>query len=255
MRPISLGTKTTFAVALVSRGVKKGKTCVKPARGLKGKACSLLTSRGTFTRVDKAGNVSFAFKGKVGKKTLTAEKSFVTSAGEADSYVTSTLSSDAKDAVTSTLWLVANGARGVAVEGAFDGLGLRGNASAPMSLRDVEVADDARLSAPGQGFGVMMSVVLPWFQVGSAASSVGIAEAAFAITAAHLNKAKLEHIFLLHLEAFDWNCPQHITPRFTQAEIETALAPAVARLEQLEADNRALRQQLAEIKQHRPTPA
>ncbi|MEZ0229588.1 MAG: acyl-CoA dehydrogenase family protein [Planctomycetota bacterium] len=131
---------------------------------------------------------------KNGKKTLSAEKSFVTSAGEADSYVTSTLAADAKDAVTSTLWLVANGAKGVAVEGAFDGLGLRGNASAPMSLRDVEVADDARLTEPGQGFGAMMSVVLPWFQVGSAACSVGIGEAAFAITAAHLGKAKLEHM-------------------------------------------------------------
>ncbi|MES1997331.1 MAG: pyridoxamine 5'-phosphate oxidase family protein [Pseudomonadota bacterium] len=34
-----------------------------------------------------------------------------------------------------------------------------------------------------------------------------------------------ERFFLLHLEAFDWNCPQHITPRFIEAEIVAASAP------------------------------
>ena len=58
-------------------------------------------------------------------------------------------------------------------------------------------------------------------------------------------KAKPERAILLRLEAFDWNCPQHITPRFTEAEIEAALAPARARLEQLESENAALRQALA----------
>lgn len=33
---------------------------------------------------------------------------------------------------------------------------------------------------------------------------------------------KPERIFVLHLKAFDWNCPQHITPRFTLQEIEAA---------------------------------
>ena len=46
-----------------------------------------------------------------------------------------------------------------------------------------------------------------------------------------------ERAFLLHLEAFDWNCPQHITPRFTEAEIAAALAPLRARLAALEAEN------------------
>ncbi len=50
---------------------------------------------------------------------------------------------------------------------------------------------------------------------------------------------------LLHLEAFDWNCPQFITPRFTEGEIAEALAPVNERLEQLEAENRMLREKLA----------
>jgi predicted pyridoxine 5'-phosphate oxidase superfamily flavin-nucleotide-binding protein len=58
-------------------------------------------------------------------------------------------------------------------------------------------------------------------------------------------KAKPERAFLLRLEAFDWNCQQHITPRFSEAELSTALAPVRARLEQLEAENKALREKLA----------
>ena len=57
-------------------------------------------------------------------------------------------------------------------------------------------------------------------------------------------KAKPERILLLHLEAFDWNCPQHITPRFTEAEIAEALRPLRDRLSALEAENAALRAKL-----------
>lgn len=55
-----------------------------------------------------------------------------------------------------------------------------------------------------------------------------------------------ERLFLLHLEAFDWNCPQHITPRFTETEIAAASAPLHARLAALEAENASLRMALAE---------
>jgi predicted pyridoxine 5'-phosphate oxidase superfamily flavin-nucleotide-binding protein len=59
-------------------------------------------------------------------------------------------------------------------------------------------------------------------------------------------KAKPERVLLFHLDAFDWNCAQHITPRFTEAEIDAALAPVRARLMELEAENKALRDKLAE---------
>jgi uncharacterized protein len=58
-------------------------------------------------------------------------------------------------------------------------------------------------------------------------------------------KAKLERACLLHLETFDWNCPQHITQRYTIDEIEAAAAPLQARITQLEAENQALRAQAA----------
>jgi predicted pyridoxine 5'-phosphate oxidase superfamily flavin-nucleotide-binding protein len=61
-------------------------------------------------------------------------------------------------------------------------------------------------------------------------------------------RARPERAFLLHVEAFDWNCPQHITPRFSQQEIETALSPVRMRILQLEAENKMLRDKLAMIK-------
>jgi len=43
-------------------------------------------------------------------------------------------------------------------------------------------------------------------------------------------KAIVERGFIISVEAFDWNCPQHITPRFTLAEIDEMTAPLRAQL-------------------------
>jgi uncharacterized protein len=56
--------------------------------------------------------------------------------------------------------------------------------------------------------------------------------------------AKVERGLRLTVEAFDWNCPQHITPRFTERELEGALSPIRDRLAELEAENRRLRERL-----------
>ncbi|WP_199743354.1 pyridoxamine 5'-phosphate oxidase family protein [Caulobacter sp. 602-1] len=57
-------------------------------------------------------------------------------------------------------------------------------------------------------------------------------------------RARPERIFRLRLAAFDWNCPQHIVPRFTEAEIARAVAPLRDRLAALEAENQQLRERL-----------
>ena len=62
-------------------------------------------------------------------------------------------------------------------------------------------------------------------------------------------RAKPERAFLLHLEAFDWNCPQHITPRFSEMELEPVLTSLRTRLEQLEAENKALREKANHAKE------
>ena len=48
-------------------------------------------------------------------------------------------------------------------------------------------------------------------------------------------KARVERVIVISVEAFDWNCPQHITPRYTEAEVEAAVAPLRAELEALRA--------------------
>jgi uncharacterized protein len=58
-------------------------------------------------------------------------------------------------------------------------------------------------------------------------------------------RAKVERALVMRLVAFDWNCPQHIIPRFSEAELAPALAPLRARLEALETENQALRAKLA----------
>ena len=47
-------------------------------------------------------------------------------------------------------------------------------------------------------------------------------------------KAKIERAMVIKVEAFDWNCPQHITQRFTLAEIEPAVSSLRARVAELE---------------------
>lgn len=55
-------------------------------------------------------------------------------------------------------------------------------------------------------------------------------------------KAVIERVYVIRVEAFDWNCPQHITPRFTAEQIQEALALFERRLEELERENEKLRE-------------
>lgn len=68
-----------------------------------------------------------------------------------------------------------------------------------------------------------------------------------ALTAAVLQGAppRAERIIRLRLQNFDWNCPQYIVPRFTEAQLAHALNPIRERLAALEAENAALRAQIA----------
>jgi uncharacterized protein len=49
-------------------------------------------------------------------------------------------------------------------------------------------------------------------------------------------RAKVERGLVIDVEAFDWNCPQHITPRYTLAEIEPAIEALKSRIAELEGD-------------------
>ena len=58
-------------------------------------------------------------------------------------------------------------------------------------------------------------------------------------------KAVIERVFVIHLDAFDWNCPQHITPRYTAEDIQAAITPLEQDLQRLQQENERLRKQLS----------
>ncbi|HBB96278.1 MAG TPA: acyl-CoA dehydrogenase [Blastocatellia bacterium] len=115
-----------------------------------------------------------------------ASKSWVTAAGHADSYVSTAQKPNAGSPLESTVYLVRSNSPGVAVTSAFNGLGLRGNESAPVSLDKITVSQGDLISAPGDGPRVILQVVLPWFAVGSAAMANGLCRAALQRTTDHL---------------------------------------------------------------------
>jgi predicted pyridoxine 5'-phosphate oxidase superfamily flavin-nucleotide-binding protein len=47
-------------------------------------------------------------------------------------------------------------------------------------------------------------------------------------------RGSVERVVVIEVEAFDWNCPQHITPRFTEAEVRSAVQPLHDRIAELE---------------------
>jgi uncharacterized protein len=55
------------------------------------------------------------------------------------------------------------------------------------------------------------------------------------------NKRIVERVFVIEVVAFDWNCPQHITPRYTADAVERAVAPMKQRIAELEAQLSALK--------------
>lgn len=55
-------------------------------------------------------------------------------------------------------------------------------------------------------------------------------------------KFRPERMLVLHIEAYDWNCPQHITPRYTVDEIETALIPQQEYIAKLEREIKELKE-------------
>ena len=138
---------------------------------------------------------------------LDASKSWVTSAGYANSYVWSSrpLSSsgdaagggDGGGGAASgpmTLWLVPADAAGLSAAGAFDGLGLRGNSSAPLTANGLVVPLSAMLGADGGGLDMALAAILPYFLICSASMSAGLIRRLAAETAARLQRTRLAHL-------------------------------------------------------------
>lgn len=122
-----------------------------------------------------------------------ASKSWVTSANHADSYVSSAQNPDADSPLESVLYLARRRAEGVTVSGGFDGLGLRGNDSAPVEISNMAVSKGDLLTELGEGATMMLQVVLPWFVVGTAAMAHGLCLSAIRATQNHLCGSGFSH--------------------------------------------------------------
>jgi len=128
-----------------------------------------------------------------GSVVVDAEKAWVTAAREADSYVAAFGAPGSDDPLVTELYLIDPRAPGIEVEGAFDGLGMRGNGSSPVRLHGVRLEPARRVGDPAGGFEVMMTATLPWFVLGCGACCVGLAGAALELAAQHAATARLEH--------------------------------------------------------------
>lgn len=122
---------------------------------------------------------------------LTARKSWATSSHHATAYVWSSRPLAAGG--PSTLWLVPRDTAGIRSGGEFDGLGLRGNDSAPIVAEGAIIPEENLLGKDGEGLSIMLEVVLPYFNVMAAACSVGLMEGAVARAAAHVAGTRFEH--------------------------------------------------------------
>ncbi|HLV94927.1 MAG TPA: acyl-CoA dehydrogenase family protein [Candidatus Acidoferrales bacterium] len=184
-----LGTATILAARPgASQGVAPTLKEITAGRHLSTLAFSEAGSRSHFWTP-----VSRARKNGSGVR-ISAKKSWVTSAGHAQSYIVSSLAPDGSGPTDSTLYLVLEGTPGLSVAGSWDGLGLRANASAPIALDDCEVPSNFQLTEDCAGFQVMLNVVLPLFNLGTGSVALGLCRAAVASTAVHLKNARFEHL-------------------------------------------------------------
>lgn len=123
---------------------------------------------------------------------LNGKKTMVTTAMEADSYVWSSKPANGNEA--SSLWLVKKGQKGLYSPQAFDGVGLRGNASSPMNAENMILPENALLGTDGGGFDIMINTVLPVFCTLNASTSVGLMDGALSEAISHVTSKKFEHM-------------------------------------------------------------
>ncbi|MCC6739526.1 MAG: acyl-CoA/acyl-ACP dehydrogenase [Planctomycetia bacterium] len=122
---------------------------------------------------------------------LNAAKQLITSAGACDLYVWSSKPAAAQG--LSSIWAVPVNAAGLSIPAKYEGMGLRGNASAPITAKDVTIPASNLLGEDGKGFDVMMGIVMPFFSIQNCAVSLGMMEGAFARTIAHVNGSKFSY--------------------------------------------------------------
>ncbi|WP_442497843.1 acyl-CoA dehydrogenase family protein [Methylobacter sp. sgz302048] len=146
---------------------------------------------GTYSTSEKASgghwwfNFSEATRDDDNNYLLNAEKSFTTSAGQADYYIFQTRSPGAQSATDISFFIVDSKLDGI-THGTWEALGVRGNHSGPISYKNVHVKSIDRLGEEGQGKDIVYHGVSPVYLIGLGAVWHGVARSALEKAADHL---------------------------------------------------------------------
>jgi alkylation response protein AidB-like acyl-CoA dehydrogenase len=125
---------------------------------------------------------------------LHGKKTFVTNGGHADSYVVSTVAADPEAPPGMFSCFVVDGlSRGLEWGPPWRGLGMRGNSSRALELRDVDVPADALLGAEGDQIWYLFNVVAPYFLVAMAGTYLGVAAGALESARLHVSERRYSH--------------------------------------------------------------
>ena len=122
------------------------------------------------------------------------EKAFVTNGGHADSYVITAAASAEVADVGEFSCLVADSNRsGMTFSGEWQGMGMRGNSSITMHLREMLVPHECLLGQEGEQLWYVFEVIAPYFLLAMAGTYLGVAQAALDLTLQHLRRRRHSH--------------------------------------------------------------
>lgn len=125
---------------------------------------------------------------------VNGHKSFVTSGGEADSYVMSVVAADADlDPGTFSCLLLDADSPGAEWQEPWDGFGMRGNGSRGLVLEDAVVPSRNLLGTEGDEIWYLFEVITPYFIIAMAGTYLGIARSALEAAIEHLRERTYTH--------------------------------------------------------------
>jgi alkylation response protein AidB-like acyl-CoA dehydrogenase len=124
---------------------------------------------------------------------VNVEKCFATSGGKANSYVVSARAVKSEDPLKSTLYLVFPEDAGVSFNGQWNGLGMRGNCSIDLSVKNAIIPSNRLIGEAAKGLDIELSSVLPRFLLGSSSVYLGIAKAAYEAACLHVKSRAYQH--------------------------------------------------------------
>lgn len=158
----------------------------------------------------------------------------VTSAGEADLYVINSKATFAKNSMQSNFFAVSSNYDGIEVGGTWEGMGLRGNQSAPLNI-DAYLNPEMLIGEEGEGFKITREALLPMGQIGISAVNIGIAKAIYKESVNYVKKRFYTHI---NTNLSDFQSIQQMVGEMKVLcdQAETALNAFVQRMENKEID-------------------